>query len=132
MAGEIPEILMSIAPAETITAPVDPTLSIEGMAADAKATGDAIAERAMMPVAMNVNVAPADWSGSGPYSFEVAWTSMDAQTEVRVLWRSGSATNLAADLIWVTSDGYVTLTTATIPSGTLSLTLVIDQTTASA
>lgn len=43
--AEIPEISFSVSPSATVTAPVDPTLSIEGMAADAKATGDAINAR---------------------------------------------------------------------------------------
>lgn len=132
MAGEIPEISMTISAAETIAAPVDPTLSIEGMAADAKATGDAISERAMMPSTMDVTIAPADWSGTGPYSFEVGWTAADAQSELRVLWRSGSAADLFSDLVWVTSAGYITFTTATPPSNTLNLKLVIMQTTESA
>lgn len=39
----IPEITLSVQVAETVQAPVDATLSIAGQAADAKATGDAIA-----------------------------------------------------------------------------------------
>lgn len=39
----IPVIDFTVSPGSTQGAPVDPTLSIEGMAADAKATGDAIA-----------------------------------------------------------------------------------------
>lgn len=39
----IPEITLSVQIAETVQAPVDATLSIAGQAADAKATGDAIA-----------------------------------------------------------------------------------------
>lgn len=39
----IPEITLELTVMDTITAPVDPTLSIAGQAADAKATGDAIA-----------------------------------------------------------------------------------------
>lgn len=38
----IPEVSFQVEVAETVQAPIDPTLSIEGMAADAKATGDAI------------------------------------------------------------------------------------------
>lgn len=38
----IPEVNFTLSVAETVQAPVDDTLSIEGMAADAKATGDAI------------------------------------------------------------------------------------------
>ena len=39
----IPEITLALTVMDTVTAPVDPTLSISGQAADAKATGDAIA-----------------------------------------------------------------------------------------
>lgn len=39
----IPEITLQLSVMDTVTAPVDPTLSIAGQAADAKATGDAIA-----------------------------------------------------------------------------------------
>ncbi len=38
----IPEVTFTLEVSETVQAPIDPTLSIEGMAADAKATGDAI------------------------------------------------------------------------------------------
>lgn len=39
----IPVITLTLSVSETVTAPVDDTLSIAGEAADAKATGDAIA-----------------------------------------------------------------------------------------
>ena len=39
----IPEITLVLTVMDTVMAPVDPTLSIAGQAADAKATGDAIA-----------------------------------------------------------------------------------------
>lgn len=42
----MPDINLKMGIAETVQAPVDPTLSIEGMAADAKATGDALAQKA--------------------------------------------------------------------------------------
>lgn len=38
----IPEITLTLSVMETVQAPIDPTLSIQGQAADAKATGDAI------------------------------------------------------------------------------------------
>ena len=38
----IPEITLRVSVMETVQAPVDATLSIQGQAADAKATGDAI------------------------------------------------------------------------------------------
>ena len=38
----IPEISFTLSVNDTVQAPVDPTLSIQGQAADAKATGDAI------------------------------------------------------------------------------------------
>ena len=40
----IPEVSFTLSVSEVQQAPVDDTLSIEGMAADAKATGDAIAQ----------------------------------------------------------------------------------------
>jgi hypothetical protein len=45
MPDTIPEINFTLDPSDTIPAPVDPSLSIEGMAADAKATGDALAAK---------------------------------------------------------------------------------------
>ena len=38
----IPEVTFTVEVEQTVQAPIDPTLSTEGMAADAKATGDAI------------------------------------------------------------------------------------------
>lgn len=38
----VPEVTFTVEVSETVQAPIDPTLSIEGQAADAKATGDAI------------------------------------------------------------------------------------------
>ena len=43
MPNNIPEISLTLEAQETVQAPVDDTLSIAGQAADAKATGDAIA-----------------------------------------------------------------------------------------
>ena len=40
----IPEVNFTLEVSDVVQAPIDPTLSIEGMAADAKATGDAIAD----------------------------------------------------------------------------------------
>lgn len=42
MTEGIPEITLTLDVMETVPAPVDPTLTIQGQAADAKATGDAI------------------------------------------------------------------------------------------
>lgn len=39
----LPQINMTVSPSQNVTTPTDPTLSIAEMAADAKATGDAIA-----------------------------------------------------------------------------------------
>ena len=39
----IPQVTFTLSVPNTVQAPIDPTLSIEGEAADAKATGDAIA-----------------------------------------------------------------------------------------
>ena len=41
---EIPEITLQLQVMDTVQAPIDATLAIEGEAADAKATGDAISE----------------------------------------------------------------------------------------
>ena len=43
MPNNIPEISLTLEAQDTVQAPVDDTLSIAGQAADAKATGDAIA-----------------------------------------------------------------------------------------
>lgn len=42
--SNIPEVTFTLEVSDTVQAPVDSTLSIAGMAADAKATGDAIAD----------------------------------------------------------------------------------------
>lgn len=41
---QTPQISLTVSAAETVQAPIDDSLSIAGMAADAKATGDAIAD----------------------------------------------------------------------------------------
>jgi len=46
MADNIPNIDFNVAPGETVAVPVDATLSISGQAADAKAVGDALANKA--------------------------------------------------------------------------------------
>ena len=46
MPDTIPNIDFEINPAEVVTVPIDKTLSIEGEAADAKAVGDALANKA--------------------------------------------------------------------------------------
>ena len=40
--NNIPVITLQLTPSETVPAPVDPTLTVSGQAADAKTTGDAI------------------------------------------------------------------------------------------
>ena len=42
----MPDINLKMGIAETVPAPVDPTLSVAGMTADAKAVGDALAQKA--------------------------------------------------------------------------------------
>lgn len=46
MADNIPNIDFNVAPGDTVAVPVDATLSISGQAADAKAVGDALANKA--------------------------------------------------------------------------------------
>lgn len=50
----IPEITLHLEVMDTVQAPVDPTLSIAGQAADAKATGDAITA---LQTAVNASIA---------------------------------------------------------------------------
>ena len=50
----IPEINFTLSVSETVPSPVDPTLSIEGEAADAKATGDSISA---LQTALNTAIA---------------------------------------------------------------------------
>ena len=62
----IPNIDFEINPAEVLTMPVDKTLSIEGEAADAKAVGDALANKAdksEIAAAIKVNEQGADLQG---------------------------------------------------------------------
>lgn len=40
--NNIPVITLQLTPSQTVPAPVDPTLTVSGQAADAKSTGDAI------------------------------------------------------------------------------------------
>ena len=57
----IPEVNFTVQVSEVVQAPIDPTLTIEGMAADAKATGNAIAsakaelEEEIEDIAVNVS-----------------------------------------------------------------------------
>lgn len=66
MADNIPNIEFNVTAGDTVAVPVDPTLSIAGQAADAKATGDALAlkaDRSELAQSITVNGQGADRQG---------------------------------------------------------------------
>ena len=98
MSESTPTIFMEVSPANQVTTPVDDTLSISGMAADAKATGDAIAQ------------AKSDLQG------EIADAKTDLQGEIDTL--SGNVSGIAGSLFPVGSICVSTSATAPTFGGT--------------
>lgn len=115
---------MSIDPATVITVPIDPTLSIAGQAADAQATGTAIAAKGDPPRIWQATIAVEDWTGSGPYTYVISANSVTARTVLGAYFRTVWADNMTSAIRWETTAGTITLTTNTLPTGTLHLTLV--------
>ena len=91
--ADMTRVGMSVRGAEVVTVPIDDTLTIEGQAADAKATGDALAlkaDKSELQAAVKVNNQPADAQGliliDGrhiPVSDEDAETLAEAVTDLK-------------------------------------------------
>ena len=80
----IPEITFTLEVAETVQAPLDDTLSVEGQAADAKAVGDAIANLSTTLTAAIAGLFPvgsvyASVSSTAP-AFYGTWTEIQMPT----------------------------------------------------
>ena len=74
--------------------------------------------------ALTISIASAAWSGSGPYTATITDSSITAKTDCR--FELGATLDvLAADISWETSEGTVTLTTDSVPTGTLAGTLIL-------
>ncbi len=76
--------------------------------------------------ALVLSIAAAAWSGSGPYTATITDSSVTEKTDCR--FELGATLDyLAADIGWETSAGAVTLTTASVPTGTLAGTLILME-----
>lgn len=118
------ELNYGVSAASVIRAPVDPTLTIADMAADAKAVGDALALKSDTARYWPLTISTEDWLQGTACEYTVADETVTANTALGVIWRNGSRANLSADLSWMTDTGVITLSTASLPTGTLSLTLI--------
>lgn len=137
MPDTIPEINFTLDPSETISAPVDTSLSIEGMAADAKAVGDALAAeqaaraeglaaKADPPRLWSVEITNAEWveDTDGGYSYEIEDDSVTANTTLMISFANDTGRRLNADLEWETSAGSILLTTAALPAARMTLSII--------
>ena len=59
------------------------------------------------------------WTGEGPYMLEIAEDSVTENTDCRFEF-GGTQTHIAADIDWETTEGAITLSTETIPTGELA------------
>lgn len=104
-------------------------LTINGKAPDASgavtlASSDVGAYPASGVRALTISIAVAAWRGSGPYTATITDSSITAKTDCR--FELGATLDaLAADISWETSEGTVTLTTASLPTGTIAGTLIL-------
>ena len=121
------KIEMAVHGVEVITVPIDDTLSIEGMAADAKAVGDALADKAdrsELQNAVTVDGQGADaqghilvypshipMSGTDPTTLAAKLTSIDSKTGADILVKPGSTKTIADAL----EDAGSASTAQTIP-----------------
>ena len=99
--------------AEVITVPIDDTLSISGEAADAKAVGDALAQKAdrsELPIAIKVNGQEADNQGLILVSAEEI--AMSDEDETTVAEAIAAAAGKTADEILMEEDGETTIAEA--------------------
>ena len=107
----ITQIEMAIQGAQLITVPIDDTLSVEGQAADAKAVGDALADKAdrsELSAAVTVDGQGADaqghillypshipMSGTDPTTLASKLSAIDGKTGQDIYVRSGSTQTIA-------------------------------------
>lgn len=76
--------------------------------------------------ALSISIAAAAWSGSGPYTATITDSSVTEKTDCR--FELGATLDvLAADISWETGEGTVTLTTASVPTGTIAGTLILME-----
>lgn len=76
--------------------------------------------------ALSISIAAAAWSGSGPYTATITDSSVTEKTDCR-FELDATLDYLSADISWETSAGVVTLTTASVPTGTLAGTLILME-----
>ena len=68
---------------------------------------------------LEISLPVASWTGDGPYTLTVSEESVTELTDCRFEF-SSTQTYIAADIDWETTEGTITLTTESIPTGELS------------
>lgn len=106
------------------------TLTAEDVGARPDSWTPTAAEVGAYPVsgvrALSISIAAAAWSGSGPYTATITESSVTEKTDCR--FELGATLDvLAADISWETGAGTVTLTTASVPTGTIAGTLILME-----
>lgn len=106
------------------------TLTAEDVGARPDSWMPTAAEVGAYPVssvrALSISIAAAAWRGSGPYTATITDSSVTEKTDCR--FELGETLDvLTADISWETSAGVVTLTTASVPMGTIAGTLILME-----